>query len=95
MAVRYDLKPGQIVDCDFTYGFVPPEIVKVRPVVVLTPSSAGLVTVVVLSKTQPDPKTSVHCVIPRFSMPNIGRFRNKTSWVKGDMIYRVSHFNNI
>ena len=41
MAITFHPKPGQILMCDFTYGFREPEMIKNRPVIVLTPSMAG------------------------------------------------------
>jgi mRNA interferase MazF len=47
---------GQILICDFSSGFVEPEMVKVRPVVVISPkprkSIHSLCTVVPLSTTR-------------------------------------------
>lgn len=92
MAVTFNLTPGMVVLCDFSYGFVEPEMVKAnRPVIVLTPSSGGLVTVVACSTKEPEPKTAAHYAIPKIYMPKTSRFMNADSWVKGDMVYRVSH----
>ena len=79
--------------CDFTTGFKPPEMVKKRPVVVLTPAMDGrgkLVTVVCTSTAKPDPVREYHCLLPRSELPMIGFFQESDSWIKGDMIYSVS-----
>ena len=92
MAITFHPRPGQILMCDFTKGFREPEMVKVRPVVVLTPDIAGrsgLVTVVGLSSVAPKPARSFHCVLPKSSLPMLGEFQSKETWVKGDMIYAV------
>jgi uncharacterized protein YifN (PemK superfamily) len=57
---------GTILICDFDAGFKVPEMVKRRPVVVISPkieSRFGLCTVVALSATEPDPVESYHCTI--------------------------------
>lgn len=37
MALRFHPKPGTILMCDFDTGFQVPEMVKKRPVIVLSP----------------------------------------------------------
>lgn len=57
---------GTILTCDFNAGFKEPEMVKRRPVVVISPKIAGrygLCTVVALSLTEPDPIMPYHCQI--------------------------------
>ena len=83
--------------CDFSEGFKEPEMVKVRPVVVVSPKRkhcSGLCTVVAISTVTPNIIENYHYKIPIVSMPQIKRFQSKDSWVKGDMIYRVS-FNRL
>lgn len=85
-------RPGQILICDFSVGFKEPEMVKARPVVVLTPSMPGregLVTVVALSTVAPRPPLNYHLLLPRSSLPTLGTFQDNDTWVKGDMIYTV------
>lgn len=82
-------KVGQILMCDFSEGFREPEAVKTRPVVVLATRPGGLVTVVALSTVKPDPVEAIHLCLPRASMPQLGRFQEKDSWVKGDLVYAV------
>lgn len=63
-----------------------------RPVVVLTPPIVGrakLVTVLALSTKVPEKIMPFHYNIPRNSMPQVGRFQENDTWVKGDMIYTV------
>lgn len=82
---------GSILMCDFSAGFKEPEMVKRRPVVVLSPKIAarpGLCTVVSLSETPPSPPQPFHCQIdidPALPAP----LGSKGVWVKGDMIYSV------
>lgn len=84
---------GQILLCDFSKGFKEPEMVKSkRPVVVLAGAikgRAGLVTVVPLTHTVPNPPQAYHYLLPRQSMPMLGEFQARDSWLKGDMLYTV------
>ena len=93
MAIEFHPIPGHILLCDFSQGFKEPEMVKSkRPVIVLTPSIAGrgkLVTILALSTSTPDPVLPYHYKIPKSSMPQLGRFQENDTWVKGDMIYSV------
>jgi mRNA interferase MazF len=89
VAINIHPKSGQILLCDFS-GFKEPEMVKTRPVVILV-SRAGLVTVLPLSTVEPTLIQPYHYKIPKQSMPMIGRFEAKESWVKGDMPYAVGH----
>ena len=86
-------KPGMLLMCDFDTGFKPPEMVKVRPVVVISPgrkrSRARLCTVVPLSSAAPKPVESFHCRINPQSLPRTLR-RRRDSWAKCDMLYTVS-----
>ena len=91
MAITFHPRAGQILLCDFSQGFKEPEMVKShRPVVVLTPPIVGraeLVTVLALSTKEPDKIMPFHYKIPRNSMPQLRRFQENDTWVKGDMIY--------
>lgn len=93
MAITFHPRTGQILLCDFSKGFKPPEMVKSsRPIVVLTPPVQGradLVTVVALSTVTPNPVMPYHYLLPKQSMPQLGRFQQKETWLKGDMIYTV------
>lgn len=93
MAITFHPRPGQLLLCDFSEGFKAPEMVKSgRPVVVLTSPpkhNTGLVTVVPLSTSAPDPVMPYHCRLPRNCMPQLGRFQNTESWVKGNLVYTV------
>lgn len=82
-------KIGQIIMCDFSVGFKPPEIVKERPVIIIGTRPGGLVTVVALSTVKPDPVETCNLLLPKACMPQLGFFQEKESWLKGDMIYSV------
>lgn len=82
---------GAIVMCDFNSGFREPEMVKRRPVVVLSPKIGGrhgLCTIVALSETAPVRVMPYHCQIdiePELPAP----LTSKGLWVKGDMVNAV------
>lgn len=82
-----------MLHCDFSRGFQAPEMVKSgRPVLVLSPNMQGrgqLVTVVALSTAKPPIVRPYHYQLPKNVMPQLGRFQEKDTWVKGDMIYTI------
>jgi uncharacterized protein YifN (PemK superfamily) len=71
MALLYQPRPGEVVMCDF-HGYVVPEMVKRRPVVVLARNRQNrqLVTVVPLSTTRPDPLGAQHHQLAQSPLPN-------------------------
>ena len=93
--IKFHPKAGQILMCDFE-GFIAPEMIKKRPIIVLTPSMQGkannLVSIVPLSTKKPDPIKKWHFLLEPQYLPDIKFFKNlqKQSWVKADMIYTVS-----
>jgi uncharacterized protein YifN (PemK superfamily) len=92
MGLPFDPKPGTIVICDFR-GFEAPEMVKPRPVVVVSPKLKRrnrLCTIVPLSTTAPNKVEKYHHFIlldPPLPYP----FDSPSCWVKGDMLYTVSY----
>lgn len=92
MALGYYPRPGEILLCDYGSGFIVPEMVKRRPVVVVSPRlrrRADLVAVVPLSTTEPRPLELHQCEVilvqplpPPFSDPRM--------WAKADMLATVS-----
>ncbi|OQX13960.1 MAG: hypothetical protein BWK73_10825 [Thiothrix lacustris] len=92
MPIQYHPKRGQVLMCDFSEGFKPPEMVKNRPVIVFTPEfkgRSGLVSVVPLSTRKPAKIMPYHYQMPQKSLPMTAFFYGKESWVKGDLIYTV------
>jgi uncharacterized protein YifN (PemK superfamily) len=77
-----------IVICDYSTGFQPPEMVKVRPVVVVSPRRRGsqLVTAVPISSTAPSPIEPWHYELPAGAYPPA----KGAAWVKADMIATVA-----
>lgn len=84
-------KPGTVMICDFDTGFRPPEMVKKRPVVVISPRSrrgSPLCTVVPLSTVVPDPVEGFHHRMDPGSLP--GNLATKETWAKCDMVTTVA-----
>jgi mRNA interferase MazF len=92
MALQFAPKLGTIVLVDFDKGFMPPEMVKPRLAVVVSPpirARGKLLTVVPLSTTAPQVLMPYHCQVDiPFDLP--ARWGNMTRWAKGDMINAVS-----
>lgn len=91
MALRFHPHPGTLLMCNFDTGFRPPEMVKVRPVVVVSPRrrrGPGLYTVVPLSTTPPDPVEPYHHRLDPSSLPQ--PIAGRATWAKCDMLYTVS-----
>jgi uncharacterized protein YifN (PemK superfamily) len=82
---------GHVLLCDFSYGFIAPEMLKKRPVIVISRKETHnrkLCTVVPLSTTAPAPPQSWHYPLINDPCPI---FSNGAQvWVKCDMIYTVS-----
>jgi mRNA interferase MazF len=93
MPIREHPELGTVLMCDFNQGFCAPEMVKRRPVVVISPKISnryGLCTIVCLSNTAPDPVMPYHCQIDIRPMLPAPRWQSDGVWVKGDMIYAVA-----
>jgi uncharacterized protein YifN (PemK superfamily) len=88
MALLYQPRPGEVVMCDF-HGYVAPEMIKRRPVVVLARNRRNrqLVTVVPLSTTPPDPIDPWHHPLAGSPLPNA---RGVSCWAKCDMVATVA-----
>lgn len=73
MALQFAPKMGTMVLVDFDKGFMPPEMVKPRLAVVISPpikARGKLLTVVPLSTTAPDKVMPYHCQIDiSFELP--------------------------
>lgn len=92
MTLQFHPEPGTILICDFS-GFREPEMVKLRPIVVVSPRLKhrdDLLTVVPLSTTPPLRICDYHCEI-RVDPPLPEPHNSPTMWVKGDMIYNVCY----
>lgn len=92
MGLKFPPKPGQIVICDYDTGFKPPEMVKTRLAVVVSPRLPhrdGLATLVPLSTTPAKPDILYQCKIELpFGAPP--PFAGKVKWAKADMLATLS-----
>ena len=88
MVLKYQPSVRSVLMCDFR-GMVVPEIVKVRPVVVVSRKRHNnqLVTVVPISTTEPLPRRDCHHELSENPIPGNEHI---TCWVKCDMLMTVS-----
>ena len=89
MPLRFHPSPGTILMCDYGTGFILPEMVKVRPVVVVSPrfrTRPKLCTVVPLSSTEPRPRELYHHCLSAGAYPPA----RGPMWAKCDMLATVS-----
>jgi mRNA interferase MazF len=93
VALLYTPKVGQILMCEFPACFGPPEMVKSRAVVVISPQLTGrsrLAAVVPISNTPPEPVCDHHCPIPVRMLPKFMQATGGDRWAKCDMLYTFS-----
>jgi uncharacterized protein YifN (PemK superfamily) len=91
MPITFHPRPGTVLICDFSTGFQPPEMVKRRHVVVVSPRRrhhSGLCLVVPFSTVSPDPVEAFHHVISVGTYPFFHPHRDV--WAKGDMLTCVA-----
>ncbi|MDX8400832.1 MAG: type II toxin-antitoxin system PemK/MazF family toxin, partial [Gallionellaceae bacterium] len=82
---------GTILICDFGTGFKPPEMVKKRPVLVVSHRrrwNSNTVTVVPLSTKQPTITHDWHHLVDMRVMPI--NFQRQPTWAKCDMLTTVA-----
>lgn len=85
-------QPGTIVRVDLNEGFRPPEMVKRRPCIVLSPPIPGrqkLCTIVPLS-TSPPRGTHPHNTLIKLDPALPHPYDSPEMWVKGDMVLTVA-----
>lgn len=88
MALTIHPKAGMVVVCDFA-GYKEPEIIKIRPVVIISPNHLpryGLCTVVPLSTTAPSPVQPYHYKLIGSPFPH----DPSDVWAKCDLVASVS-----
>lgn len=92
MGIQFPVGMGTILLCDYDRGgFQPPEMVKRRPAVVISPRLPhrnGLCTVVPISGDQP-PNEVDYVVRLEFGPPLPDPFSYKIAWAKCDMLATV------
>lgn len=88
MPIQFQPKPKTVVMCDF-HGFVAPEMIKTRPVVVIASNkkNSRLVTVVPLSTTPPERPEDHHHELSANPLPDKPHL---SCWAKCDMVVTVS-----
>ena len=90
MAINFYPKAGQILVCDFT-GFREPEMVKVRPVIIISPKlpyRSEIVTVVPISTTPPIKEVDHVVRLSKNYHPN--ESDDLPCWAKCDMIMNIA-----
>ncbi|MDZ7823322.1 MAG: type II toxin-antitoxin system PemK/MazF family toxin [Ahrensia sp.] len=92
MALPYYPRAGQILVCDFS-GFTPPEMVKKRPVILISPKlpyRSEIVTVVPLSTTAPRHNHPYVVKLSKNYHPN--ELDEEPCWAKCDMVMNIGLF---
>jgi mRNA interferase MazF len=91
MAIKFIPSTGMVLMCNFDTGFVPPEMTKIRHVVIISPRYRrynGTCLVVPFSTVAPNPVEPFHYRIPA----NKYTFFKKDTdiWVKGDLVSHIA-----
>ncbi|MGP9821349.1 type II toxin-antitoxin system PemK/MazF family toxin [Salinarimonas sp. NSM] len=87
--LQFQPRPGQVLVCHFGLGFRPPEMIKTRPVLVVSPKrrdSVKLCTVVPISSRAPEEVRPYHYRLPQGILPDS---KYAEAWIKGDMVATV------
>nr|VFK66611.1 MAG: Uncharacterized protein YifN, PemK superfamily [Candidatus Kentron sp. UNK]VFK72098.1 MAG: Uncharacterized protein YifN, PemK superfamily [Candidatus Kentron sp. UNK] len=91
MSMPFHPHIGMVLICDFNTGFKALEMIKRRPVVVISPRlrrSSPLCTIVPLSTTVPNPVEPFHHPMDPRSLP--GKLAKRETWAKCDVLTTVS-----
>lgn len=91
MPLTFHPHPGMVLICNFATGFKAPEMIKTRPVIVVSPRprfKKQLCIVVPLSTTAPVPVEAHHYCLDPSSLPGV--LAKRQTWAKCDMIATVS-----
>jgi len=92
MALNYYPRTGEVLLCNYATGFIPPEMVKLRPVVIISPRlrrRGNIVTVVPLSTTPPAEPYD-YCYKFSLGKPLPPPFDAVDQWAKCDMVAAVA-----
>ena len=92
MPIQFYPRAGQILVCDFS-GFLPPEMCKVRPVIVVSPRlphRSEIVTVVPISTTAPTHDLPFVVNLSKNYHP--GEADDLPCWAKCDMVMNIGRF---
>lgn len=93
MALHFQPNFGQILICDFPSQFTPPEMIKRRPVVCVSPkyrNRYGVATVVPLSTTEPKVKSQFNVSV-RLEQCINDEYPTLQCWAKCDMLYTLNY----
>jgi mRNA interferase MazF len=91
MPLKFHPQQAMLLICDFNSGFQTPEMIKTRPVVIISPrprQKKQLCTVVPLSTTEPNPIEPYHYLLSPESLP--GKYAKQDTWAKCDMLATIS-----
>ena len=88
MSITFHPATGTLLMCDFNTGFAPPEMVKKRPVVVVSRGRTQIATVVPLSTVEPIPFEAYHYEMSPRSLPK--SLRGRRCWATCDMVVSVA-----
>lgn len=92
MGIKFAVAPGTILVCDYSRGgFQPPEMIKRRPAIVVSPRLRhrdGLCAVVPIS-SQPNARECDYVVRLEFDPCLPAPFSNAVGWAKCDMLATV------
>jgi uncharacterized protein YifN (PemK superfamily) len=92
VAINEHPATGTLLLCDFRNGFKEPEMVKLRPVVVISPKISvrpKLCTVVPLSTQPPQIKMAYHYELASINPALPPPYNEGPNWIKGDMVVSV------
>ena len=87
--INWQPQAGQILICHFGLGFRKPEMIKTRPVIVISPKVSPwtkLCTVLPISSRPPVPVRPHHLRLPEGLVPGA---KYREAWVKGDVVMTV------
>ena len=93
MPLQFPPRVGDIVECDWSRGFVEPEMVKKRLAVIISPRLPHrdrLCHVVPLSTTPPPAGIRYQCSVTLRDDPPMP-YQGRVKWAKADMINTVSY----
>jgi mRNA interferase MazF len=85
--LTYYPRIGEVLLCNYNTGFIVPEMVKLRPIVIVSPRlrrREGLVALVPLSTSEPDVVMDYHAELI-LAHPLPPPFNSSTMWAKCDM----------
>jgi len=92
MSIQHPVGVGTLLMCDYQTGFVPPEMIKRRPAVVVSPRLPyrdNLCAIVPLSTTAPSRVMPYHCELNVAALQIPPPWNAPVVWAKADMLATV------